>query len=217
MLGGLAVSLLAEVIGERRCLLAGLVMVSAGSACGAVAGSVTALLTSRAIEGAGCILIVVGGIGAAGSIAAGALLQRGVAVRVLLIPSFAAMAVTSLLTFAVDWAAWPGGAIGQFACLIAFSFSGAAIPATLFRIAVDLAPPAGSTAAAIGLMQQIFNAGSVAGPAMVAWLVTATRSWQATSWMTCAFAALGGLLSGYLSERRLGIAFGPRTSARGTR
>jgi hypothetical protein len=121
---------------------------------------------------------------------------------------------TSLLTFAVDWAAWPGGAIWEFTCLIAFSFSGAAVPATLFRIAVDLAPPAGSTTATIGLMQQIFNAGSVAGPALVAWLVTLTRNWQATWWMTCAFAALGGLLSGYLSERRLGLAFSRTATAR---
>ncbi|HEV2931521.1 MAG TPA: MFS transporter [Streptosporangiaceae bacterium] len=345
MLGGLTVSLLAELAGERRCLLAGLAMASAGSACGAVAGSVTALLISRVIEGAGSVLTVVagpglirrhtpperlntaigywggftgiaalaglagsavmlqfvswrvlwwvltavtvaplplvaaglppdeprgtagvaaaaariggtirsarpwiaglifgcftiqwmtvlgflptiyardglhgiwpgvltgvaGGIGAAGSIATVPLLQRGVPVRALLIPAFAAMAVTSVLTFAVHWAALPAGEIGEFGCVAAFSFTGAAIPATLLRIAVDLAPPGGSTAATIGLMQQIFNSGSVAGPAMVAWLVTLTGDWRATWWMTCTFAAVGGLLSGYLSERRLGVAFG---------
>jgi MFS family permease len=63
MLGGLTVSLLAELAGERRCLLAGLAMASAGSACGAVAGSVTALLISRVIEGAGSVLTVVAGPG----------------------------------------------------------------------------------------------------------------------------------------------------------
>src|SRR6516225_12012334 len=63
MLGGLAVSLLAELIGERRCLLAGLAMASLGSADGAVAHSVTTLMVSRAIEGAGAILIVVTGPG----------------------------------------------------------------------------------------------------------------------------------------------------------
>jgi len=349
MLGGLAVSLLAELIGERRCLLAGLAMASLGSADGAVAHSVTTLMASRAIEGAGSILIVVtgpglirrhtpqprintaigywgastgiatfagligsaaiaqvapwrllwwlmtaitlaplplvaatlpadqrrsassaaaarrigatvrsvkpwiaglafacftiewmtvvgflpticqhnglhgvwpgiltavvGGLGAVGSIGSAAVLERGVPVRALLIPAFAAMAVTSLPAFAVNWALVPGGAILQVTCVAAFSFSGGAIPATLFRIAVDLAPPAGSPPAAIGLMQQLFNAGSVAGPALAAWLVTRTGGWQSTWWMTCTFAGLGGLLSLYLSERRLGIAFGPRRPA----
>jgi predicted MFS family arabinose efflux permease len=351
MLGGLTVSLLAELIGERRCLLAGLATASLGSAYGAVAGSVTALMASRAIEGAGAILIVVtgpglirrhtpaprlntaigcwgastgiatfagligsaaiaqvapwrllwwlitaitvaplplvaatlpadqrrgaasavaaarrigatvrslkpwiaglafgcftiewmtvvgflpticqhnglhgiwpgvltavvGGLSAVGSVGAAAVLERGVPVRALLIGAFAAMAVTSLLAFAVNWAVLPGGDIGQVICVAAFSFSGAAIPATLFRIAVDLAPPAGSPPAAIGLMQQLFNAGSFAGPAIAAWLVSRTGGWQSTWWMTCTFAGLGGLLSLYMNERRLGITFGPRRPSR---
>jgi predicted MFS family arabinose efflux permease len=341
MAGGLAVSLLAEVIGERRCLLAGLALESAGSAAGAVAPSVTTLMVSRAIEGAGYILVVVtgpglirrhtpqprlnaaigywgaftgiatiaglagsalilqvaswrllwwamtaatmaplylvaavvpdqprgagsaaaagrrigatvrsvkpwiaglafacftiqwmtvvgflptiyqqhgvrgiwpgvltaavGGFGAVGSIGASPFLQRGVPARALLIPAFAAMAATSVLAFAVNWAVLPGGAILQVACMAAFSLSGAAIPAVLFRVAVDLAPPAGSPPAVIGLMQQLFSAGSTAGPAIAAWLATRTGGWQSTWWMTCTFAALGGVFSLYLSEHRLGI------------
>jgi predicted MFS family arabinose efflux permease len=347
MLGGLAVSLLAELAGERRCLLTGLAMASLGSAVGAAAPSVTALMVSRAIEGAGSIMVmvtgpglirrhaaqprintaigywgastgiaafvglagsavilqvaswrllwwvvtaltlaslplaaavlpagqsrsadsaaaavrrigvtvrsprpwiaglafacltiqwmtvvgflptiyaqnglrglwpgvltaVVGGLGAAGSIGTGPLLQRGVPVRALLIPAFAAMAVTSVLTFAVNWAVLPAGTILQLVCVAAYSLSGAAIPATLFRIGVDLAPPAGSAPAVIGLMQQLFSVGGVAGPAIAAWLVTLTGSWQSMWWMTCTFAGLGGLLSLYLSERRLRITVAPR-------
>jgi MFS family permease len=344
MTGGLAVSLLAEVAGERRCLLTGLALESLGSAYGAFAGSVTPLLASRMIEGAGSILIVVtgpglirrhtperrlntaigywgaftgiaavaglagsavilqaapwrllwwimtaltlapiplvitvvpadrprqaqraataarrisatvrtpapwlaglaftcytiqwmtvvgflpticaqnglhgiwpgvltalvAGVSAVASIGTTPLLQRGVPVRALLIPAFAAMAAASLLAFTVDWAGLPSGRILQVGCVGAFSFFGAVIPATLFRIAVDLAPPAGSTPATIGLMQQLFNAGSVAGTAITAWLVTITRGWQSAWWMTCTFAALGGLLSLQLSERRLGLRF----------
>ena len=347
MLGGLAVSLLAELAGERRCLLAGLAMASLGSAVGATAPSVTALMLSRAVEGAGSIMVmvtgpglirrhaaqprintaigywgastgiaafvglagsavilqvaswrllwwivtaltlaslplaaavlpagqsrgagsaaaatrrigatvrsprpwiaglafacltiqwmtvvgflptiyaqnglrgiwpgvltaVVGGLGAAGSIGTGPLLKRGVPVRALLIPAFAAMAVTSVLTFAVNWAVLPAGTILQVACVAAYSLSGAAIPATLFRIGVDLAPLAGSAPAVIGLMQQLFSAGGVAGPAIAASLVTLTGSWQSMWWMTCTFAGLGGLLSLYLSERRLQITLAPR-------
>ena len=158
----------------------------------------------------GVLTAVVGGLGAAGSIGTGPLLQRGVPVRALLIPAFAAMAVTSVLTFAVNWAMLPAGTILQVVCVAAYSLSGAAIPATLFRIGVDLAPPAGSAPAVIGLMQQLFNAGGVAGPAIAAWLVTLTGSWQSMWWMTCTFAGLGGLLSLGLSERRLRITLAPR-------
>ena len=63
MLGGLAVSLLAELVGERRCLLAGLALASLGSALGAAAPSVTALMASRAVEGAGSIMVMVTGPG----------------------------------------------------------------------------------------------------------------------------------------------------------
>jgi len=341
MLGGLAVALLAELIGERRCLLAGLALVSLGSAWGAVSWSVPSLMMSRMIEGGGSLLVVVtgpglirrstpqhrintaigwwgaftgvatfagltasalilqaapwrllwwvmtaltlmpvplilarvprdqtrgaagaataarrvgvtvrspkpwiaglifacytiqwmtvvgflptiytgsgltgcwpgmlsavvGGVSVIGSIGAAPLLQRGIPARALLIGGFAAMAVTSLLTFAIHWASLPAGLIVEVACVSAFSLLGGAIPATLFRIAVDLAPPAGSAPAVIGLMQQIFNTGSVVGPALAAWLATCTGGWQSTWWMTCTFAALGSLLSLYLAGSRRG-------------
>jgi hypothetical protein len=124
----------------------------------------------------GVLTALVGGASVAGSIGTAPLLQRGVPVRALLVPAFAAMAVTSVLAFAVNWALLPAGNILQVVCVAAFSFFGAAIPAALFRVAVDLAPPAGSTPAVIGLMQQLFNAGSVVGPAITAWLVTRTAA-----------------------------------------
>jgi predicted MFS family arabinose efflux permease len=158
----------------------------------------------------GILSAVVGGVSAVGSIGTAPLLQRGVPARALLIGGFAAMAATSLLTFAIDWASLPAGLIVEVACVSAFSLLGGAIPATLFRIAVDLAPPAGSAPATIGLMQQLFNAGSVVGPTIAAWLATRTGGWQSTWWMTCTFAVLGSLLSLYLGGSRLGSAFGPR-------
>ncbi|WP_369188415.1 MFS transporter [Streptomyces sp. R08] len=63
MLGGLAVSLLAELIGERRCLSGGLVLLCLGSAAGGFAWSAAPLLVSRAVEGAGFILVAVTGPG----------------------------------------------------------------------------------------------------------------------------------------------------------
>ncbi|NKX50388.1 MFS transporter [Arthrobacter deserti] len=158
----------------------------------------------------GVLSAVVGGLNAVGAIGTAPLLQRGVPPRRLLIPTFVLMGTTSLLTFAPDWTQVPGGSVVQFVCVAVFSLVGAVVPATLTRMAVDLAPPGGSAPAAMGLMQQIFNVGNFTGPAIVAWLATASGGWHASWWMTCAFAALGIGLSLYLSERRLGLSFGHR-------
>ncbi|MGQ4431213.1 MFS transporter [Streptomyces sp. SAS_260] len=61
MLGGLADSLLAAVVGERRCPSAGPVLLCVGSTAGGFAWSATPLLVSRAVEGAGLILVAVTG------------------------------------------------------------------------------------------------------------------------------------------------------------
>jgi predicted MFS family arabinose efflux permease len=351
MLGGLAVSLLAELIGERRCLCTGLVLLCLGSAGGALAWSPAPLLASRAVEGAGFILVavtgpglirrsaspqrlnaalgfwsayqgistfagltagalvlqvlpwrawwwamavlalaplplvlsrvagdkaggvsgaataktrvvrtvrspgpwtaglafacytlqwmavvgflptiyhdngmtgswpgilsaVVGGMNAVGSITAAALLQRGLPARALLIPAFALMATTSTLAFAIDWQAMQAGTTLQFACVTAFSLIGGAIPATLLRLAVELTPKDGSTPATMGLIQQLFNTGSFAGPAIAAWLATRTGGWQSTWWITCACAALGIALSLCLSQRHLGTVPQPGAALR---
>jgi predicted MFS family arabinose efflux permease len=332
MLGGLAVSLLAELIGERRCLTTGLILLCLGSAAGALAWSPAPLMASRAVEGAGFILVavtgpglirrstprrrltaaigfwgayqgistflgliagalvlqvlpwrawwwvtaalalaplplvlarvprdkaggrgaatavtriartvrsrgpwiagltfacytlqwmavvgflptiyrdsgmtgiwpgvlsaVVGGVNALGSIATATLLHRGLPARALLIPAFTLMAATSLLTFALDWQTLPAGAILQFLCVTAFSLIGGAIPATLLRTAVDLTPGDGSAPATMGLIQQVFNTGSFAGPriTVAAWLATRTGGWQSTWWITCACAARRGII-----------------------
>ena len=178
----------------------------------AVVGFLPTIYQQNGVSGIwpGVLSAVVGGLNAVGAIATAPLLQRGVTARRLIIPTFILMGTTSLLTFAVDWTTVPGGIAIQFACVAAFSLVGAAIPSTLTRMAVDLAPPGGSTPAAMGLMQQIFNVGNFTGPAIVAWLATATGGWDSTWWMTCTFAALGIGLSLYLSEKRLGLSFAHR-------
>ncbi|MFI6542879.1 CynX/NimT family MFS transporter [Streptomyces prunicolor] len=338
MLGGLAVSLLAELIGERRCLSAGLVLLFVGSAGGGFAWSAAPLLASRAVEGAGFILVAVTGPGlirrtappgrfttamgfwgayqgistfaglvigalvlqvmpwrvwwwgmavvallplpwvlarvprddaggvrgaanalarigrtvrapgpwtaglvfacytlpwmavvgflptiyrdggmigswpgvlsalvgaanAVGSIATAALMQRGLPTRVLLVPAFVLMAVTSVLAFAVDWHRLPAGTAGQFACVAVFSLTGGAIPATLLRMIGELTPAGGSAPATMGLIQQLFNAGSVIGPTLAAWLATRTGDWHSTWWITCACAAVGIVLGLRLGDR----------------
>ena len=160
--------------------------------------------------GPGVLTGLVGGMNAVGALATGALLQRGAPPRVLLNLAFVLMGATSVATFAVDWSAVPRGLGWQVACVALFSLTGAMVPTTLTRMAVDLAPEGGSAPAAMGLMQQIFNIGNFTGPMVVAALATATGGWSSTWWMTCGFAALGILLSLALSERRLGLRFAHR-------
>ncbi len=338
MLGGLAVSLLAELIGERRCLSGGLVLLCLGSAAGGFAWSAAPLLVSRAVEGAGFILVavtgpglirrtappgrlttamgfwgayqgistfaglvvgalvlqvvswrvwwwgmavlaltplpwvlarvprdaagglrgaadglarigrtvrasapwtaglvfacytlpwmavvgflptiyrdggmtgswpgvlsaVVGAANAVGSIGTAALMRRGLPTRVLIVPAFVVMAVTSVLAFAVDWHGLPAGSAGQFACVTVFSLTGGAIPATLLRMIGELTPEGGSAPATMGLIQQLFNAGSFLGPTVAAWLATRTGDWHSTWWLTCACTAAGITLSLRLRPR----------------
>ncbi|WP_406118383.1 CynX/NimT family MFS transporter [Streptomyces sp. NBC_00989] len=338
MLGGLAVSLLAELIGERRCLSAGLVLLFLGSAGGGFAWSAGPLLVSRAVEGAGFILVavmgpglirrtappgrfttamgfwgayqgistfaglivgalalqvmpwrvwwwgmaviallplpwvlarvprdhaggvrgaadalarigrtvrapapwtaglvfacytlpwmavvgflptiyrdggmtgswpgvlsaVVGAANAVGSVATAALMRRGLPTRVLIVPAFVLMAVTSVLAFAVHWNGLPTGTAWQFVCVTVFSLTGGAIPATLLRMIGELTPVGGSAPATMGLIQQLFNAGSFVGPTLAAWLATRTGDWHSTWWLTCACTAVGIALSRRLRPR----------------
>ncbi|MFI6407545.1 CynX/NimT family MFS transporter [Streptomyces sp. NPDC050548] len=143
----------------------------------------------------GVLSAVVGAVNAVGSIGTAALLKRGLAVRAVVVPAFALMASTSLPAFAVDWHGVPAGTAWQFLCVVAFSLTGGAIPATLLRMIGGLTPAGGSAPATMGLIQQLFNAGSFVGPTIAAWLATRIGGWHSTWWITCGCAVFGALLS----------------------
>jgi CP family cyanate transporter-like MFS transporter len=142
---------------------------------------------------------VVGGLNAVGAIICGGLLHRGANGRTLLYCGFALMALASFITFAFDYPThllWI-----QMIAVGLFSLSGATIPTTMTRVVVDLAPPGGSAPASMGLTQQIFNIGNFTGPMLLASMATLTGGWNATWWMTLAFAVLGALLTFGLSRK----------------
>lgn len=175
----------------------------------AVVGFLPTVYGENGLSGthAGILSAIVGGLNGVGAILTGMMLQRGASPRALLFISFALMAGASLLNFAVDWTPVPGGLAWQVACVGFFSLSGAMVPATMTRMAVDLAPEGGSAPAAMGLMQQIFNIGNFTGPMIVAWLAMTTGGWSSTWWMTCGFAGLGIVLAAVLVGRRGGMHF----------
>lgn len=153
----------------------------------------------------GALSGVAGGVNAVGAVLAGLLLRRGFAVRPLVITAFVVMGVTSFAVYAVNWAALPGTFIPQFVLVCVFSMVGALIPTSMFRIAVDLAPPGGSAPGVVGLMQQMQNSGNFIGPVILAWLATQAQGWHTSWWLTAAAGVIGIALIMLFSEKRLGF------------
>lgn len=139
-----------------------------------------------------------------GNLAAGQLGQRGVAPTRVLAAGYVTMALATLAAF--------GSVDGQglspalrYAAVLLFSGVGGLVPATLFALAVRVAPSEGTIAGTVGWMQQWSALGQMLGPPAVAWLAGAAGGWQLT-WVATGACSLAGLvLSGLLARRlRLG-------------
>lgn len=125
-----------------------------------------------------------------GNLTAGRLLGRGVTPLALLGGGFLAMAGGTLLAFA------PGIPPElQYAAVLAFSMVGGLIPATLFSLAIRLAPSADTVSTTVGWIQQWSALGQFAGPPLVAWVAALAKGWQWTGWVTAASSGLGLLLA----------------------
>ena len=146
------------------------------------------------IDGAivvGVATAVVGGLNGVANIVTGVLLQRGHPPRRLLIIGLATMAVTSFFVFAPDWSAVPGTVTWPLLAAALFSFAGAAVPTTVTRQAVDIAPPGGSVSAVIGLITQLFNLANFAGPIILSAIASAAGTWNLSWTMTVSASAIG--------------------------
>lgn len=177
---------------------------------GSVIGFLPTIFDEAGVGGLwpGIVTAVVGGLNGVGNILTGRLHQRGVPMRRLILIGLTTMGVTSVVTFAPDWSSVPGGLAVQIIAVALFSGIGALIPASLNRIAVEVAPADGSPAAVMGLMVQIYNAANFVGPIILAAIATAAGNWHLSWTMTGAATLVGILLAGrYLSDRRLGLDF----------
>jgi predicted MFS family arabinose efflux permease len=142
-------------------------------------GSIAAWLTA----GAAAVNIV-------GNLAAGRLLGRGVQPFVLLATGFLAMSGGALLAFGAT--AHP---LLQYAGVLVFSMVGGLIPATLFSLAIRLAPSSDTVSTTVGWVQQWSALGQFAGPPLVAWVAVQAGGWQLTGWVTSVCCAIGLLLA----------------------
>jgi MFS family permease len=132
-----------------------------------------------------------------GNIASGRLLQRGVAPRRLLFIGFVVMGLAATATFA--------GAPGlpaplRYVAVLLFSGVGGLIPATLFALAVRVAPGEDTLSTTVGWVQQWSALGQFAGPPLVAAVASAAGGWQYTGLATGACCVVGLALAWRLTR-----------------
>ena len=125
-----------------------------------------------------------------GNVAAGRLLHRGVCARHLLYAGFLAMAATAFVAFSPLAAEVP---VARYLAVVLFSAIGGLIPATLFALAVHVAPDENTVSTTVGWMQQCSSAGQFLGPPLVAWVAGMVGGWQWT-WVITGLASLVGLV-----------------------
>jgi len=162
----------------------------------AVIGFLPSIYVQSGIPGAwaGVLTAAVAAVNMAGNIGSGRLLQRGVAPSRLLTIGFATMALAATATFAGSGDAGLPPPLRYVAVLL-FSSVGGLVPATLFALAVRLAPGEGTLATTIGWAQQWSALGQFAGPPLVAAVASATGGWQWTWVVTGACSVVGLLLT----------------------
>lgn len=129
-----------------------------------------------------------------GNVAGGRLLQRGVPPGLLLRCGFGAMALGSVAAFAQIGP--PGAVVGlppalRYLAVCMFSLGGGLVPATLFFLAVRLAPGPATVSTTVGLMQQASSLGQFIAPPVVAWVAHRVGGWQLT-WVVTVLCSIAG-------------------------
>jgi MFS family permease len=158
----------------------------------AVIGFLPVVYTQAGVSGAATAVLTALAAAAnmAGNIGSGRLLQRGARAPLLLAVGFGTMALAALAAFAGG----PGAGLPawlRYVAVLAFSGVGGLIPATLFALALRVAPGAGTLSTTVGWMQQWSALGQFAGPPLVAWVSSQAGGWQWTWVATAGCSAVG--------------------------
>lgn len=142
---------------------------------------------------AGGLTALVAAVNIVGNVGAGRLLHRRARPVRLLACGFTVMGLAAAVAFA-----GLGDAGGpdippslRYAAVLAFSMGGGLVPATLFALALRVAPAAGEVSTTVGWVQQWSAFGQFAGPPLVAWVAVQVGGWQSTWLATGALAVLG--------------------------
>lgn len=158
----------------------------------AVIGFLPSIYAQAGLTGqmAGTLTALASLVNVTGNIAAGRLLHRGVCARHLLYVGFVSMAVATFLAFGQLTSEAP---IVRYVAVLLFSAVGGVVPATLFSLAVHVAPSERTVSTTVGWMQQCSSTGQFLGPPLVAWIAAAAGGWHWT-WVATVVASGVGLL-----------------------
>ena len=166
----------------------------------AVVGFLPTIYTQAgwSVAAVGGLSALAAGVNLVGNIAAGRLLARGWRPRSLLWWGYGSMGLGA-------WIAFASGAppLLQYLAVLVFSAVGGLIPATLFTLAVRLAPSAATVSTTVGWVQQLSSLGQFVGPPLVASLAVRAGGWHLTWWVTGACCVVGAGLAALLQSRWL--------------
>ncbi|WP_341893102.1 MFS transporter [Variovorax sp. YR752] len=167
----------------------------------AVIGFLPVIYTSAGIGAGttGVLTALAAAVNMLGNLAAGRLLHRGARPPWLLAAGFSVMALAAAAAFAGGAEAGLPPAL-RYAAVLVFSMVGGMIPATLFALAIRVAPGEQTVSTTVGWMQQWSAFGQFAGPPVVAWLAARAGGWQWT-WLATGAASLAGLLLAWAVAR----------------
>ena len=138
---------------------------------------------------AGLLSALASVVNVSGNLAAGYLLTRGAGRDSLILFASDVMGASGIGIFL----GWFEPQATFLLCLL-FSAVGGLIPATLFSLAVRVAPGEGAVSTTVGWVQQWSSAGQFVGPPLVAWVAAQAGGWQLTWAVTGSAALLGALL-----------------------
>jgi len=133
-----------------------------------------------------------------GNVASGRLLHRGVRPPVLLTIGFITMGLATIAAFAGTTDAGLPPWL-RYAAVLVFSMVGGVVPATLFALAVRVAPSEQTLSTTVGWVQQWSAFGQFAGPPLAAWVASRAGGWHWTWVVTGACSVLGLLLVGRIA------------------
>lgn len=155
----------------------------------AVIGFLPTIYAAAGVTGtmAGVLTGLVAGANIIGNLLAGQLLHRQVPAVRLLMTGFVTMIVCTFVAFGMQ-----SSVSTQFMAVILFSAIGGLIPATLFVLAITVAPTPQTTTTTVGWLQQGSALGQFSGPPMVAWVVNLAGGWQWT-WVATGIYTVAGI------------------------